>query len=203
MAQSASGDGFSCNSGGVSTMERLSPAEVNGLVSGGKALLVDIRESMEHARERIPGAVSAPLDKLEHVLAEAAAQAGGPALLIFHCRSGARTRGNTERLAAGAHPRRAAVLDGGMEAWKAEGFPTAVDRRQPIDLMRQVQIAAGLLILIGVGLGALVHPWFYGLAGFVGAGLTFAGISGFCGMARLLARMPWNRPRHTSAAASV
>jgi hypothetical protein len=28
---------------------------------------------------------------------------------------------------------------------------------------------------------------------FVGAGLTFAGISGFCGMAHLLALMPWNR----------
>jgi hypothetical protein len=31
------------------------------------------------------------------------------------------------------------------------------------------------------------------LSGFVGAGLTYAGISGFCGMARLLAAMPWNQ----------
>jgi hypothetical protein len=31
------------------------------------------------------------------------------------------------------------------------------------------------------------------LSGFVGAGLVFAGVTGFCGMARLLALMPWNR----------
>ena len=59
--------------------------------------------------------------------------------------------------------------------------------------MRQVQIAAGSLVLAGVLLGAFVAPGFYALSGFVGAGLLFAGVSGFCGMARLLAVMPWNR----------
>jgi predicted branched-subunit amino acid permease len=59
--------------------------------------------------------------------------------------------------------------------------------------MRQVQIAAGSLVVIGVLLGALVHPGFYALSAFVGAGLVFAGVSGFCGMARLLVLMPWNR----------
>ena len=65
--------------------------------------------------------------------------------------------------------------------------------------MRQVQIAAGSLVLLGVLLGAFVAPAFYALSGFVGAGLLFAGASGFCGMARLLAAMPWNR--RASAAA--
>ena len=85
------------------------------------------------------------------------------------------------------------VLEGGIEAWKKAGLPTAVDRSQPIEINRQVQIAAGSLVLAGVVLGALVSPGFYLLSGFVGAGLTFAGISGFCGMARLFALMPWNR----------
>jgi hypothetical protein len=62
-----------------------------------------------------------------------------------------------------------------------------------MEIMRQVQISAGSLVVIGVLMGALVHPAFYALSAFVGAGLVFAGVSGFCGMARLLALMPWNR----------
>jgi rhodanese-related sulfurtransferase len=67
------------------------------------------------------------------------------------------------------------------------------DRRAPLPMMRQVQIAAGSLVLAGVLLGALVAPAFYGIAGFVGAGLVFAGMTGFCGMANILGLMPWNR----------
>ncbi|WP_370515216.1 DUF2892 domain-containing protein [Erythrobacter sp. THAF29] len=59
--------------------------------------------------------------------------------------------------------------------------------------MRQVQIAAGILILVGVVLGTLTSPLWYGLSGFVGAGLLFAGVTGWCGMANLLSLMPWNR----------
>lgn len=67
------------------------------------------------------------------------------------------------------------------------------DRKAPLEMMRQVQIAAGLLVFVGVFLGFIVHPGFFGLSAFVGAGLTFAGATGFCGMARVLQAMPWNR----------
>ncbi|RZJ93902.1 MAG: DUF2892 domain-containing protein, partial [Brevundimonas sp.] len=76
---------------------------------------------------------------------------------------------------------------------KAADLPAAVDRKAPLELMRQVQIAAGSLVLLGTVLAWLVHPAFIALSGFVGAGLVFAGASGFCGMARVLAVMPWNR----------
>jgi hypothetical protein len=69
----------------------------------------------------------------------------------------------------------------------------AEDRRQPLELMRQVQIAAGSLVVLGVALGAMVHPGFFALSGFVGAGLVFAGVTGTCGLARVLRMMPWNR----------
>ena len=88
-------------------------------------------------------------------------------------------------------------LEGGLEGWKKAGLPVALDRSQPIDLMRQVQIAAGSMVLTGVVLGALVNPGFYALSGFVGAGLLFAGVSGFCGMARILGAMPWNKRAQT------
>jgi hypothetical protein len=117
-------------------------------------------------------------------------------VLIFNCLSGARTKGNAPKLAAAAPACMAYILDAGRDAWKKAGLPVTIDRSQPIDIMRQVQIVAGSLVLLGFVLGALVASGFYALSGFVGAGLLFAGISGFCGKARLLAMMPWNR--HTA-----
>jgi rhodanese-related sulfurtransferase len=152
-------------------------------------VLIDIREADEHAREHIPGSRHHSLTRVDR---DSPARSGDD-VLIFHCRSGARTIGNASRLAAAAQTCEAYILDGGLDAWKKAGLPVTLDRSQPIDIMRQVQIVAGSLVLIGVVLGALVSPGFYALSGFVGAGLLFAGVSGFCGMARLLAVMPWNR----------
>ena len=86
------------------------------------------------------------------------------------------------------------VLQGGLDAWALAGLPVKEDRQAPLEIMRQVQIAAGMLVLTGVLLGFIAHPAFFGLSAFVGAGLTFAGATGFCGMARLLQAAPWNRP---------
>jgi rhodanese-related sulfurtransferase len=85
------------------------------------------------------------------------------------------------------------VLDGGLDAWTKAGLPIETNPAAPMELNRQVQITAGLLILTGVVLGFLVSPLWIGLSGFVGAGLTFAGLSGTCAMARLLMLAPWNR----------
>jgi hypothetical protein len=82
-------------------------------------------------------------------------------------------------------------------------LPVAVDRRQPIDLQRQVQIGAGSLILAGALLGLLVSPWFYAVPAFVGAGLVTAGMTGFCGLARLLMRAPWNKAVTGADAAQI
>jgi rhodanese-related sulfurtransferase len=105
-----------------------------------------------------------------------------------------RTAGACDRLAAPVSGD-AFVLEGGLDAWAKAGLPVATNADAPMEIMRQVQIAAGSLVLIGVVLGFLVSPIWFGLSGFVGAGLTFAGISGFCGMARVLMFAPWNRVR--------
>ena len=86
------------------------------------------------------------------------------------------------------------IVEGGIEAWKKAGLPVERDRNQPIELQRQVMIAAGSLVLLGVLLGQLFAAGFYVLPAFVGAGLAFAGVTGWCGMAKLLALLPWNRP---------
>ena len=164
----------------------LDPQEALRLINEG-ALLIDIREPDEHARERIPNAKLVPLSRLTTPLDRNEAQQ-----LIFHCRSGSRTGAAAEKLAAAAGGD-AYILHGGLDAWKAAGLPVLRDPRRPIEMMRQVQIVAGSLVVLGVGLGALLHPGFYALSGFVGAGLVFAGTTGTCGMARILGLSPWNR----------
>jgi rhodanese-related sulfurtransferase len=171
------------------TLIALKPEAVEERVRQGHALLIDIREDDEFARRHIPGALSRPLSRFD---AFALPEMAGTDV-IFTCRSGMRTAANAERLAAPVGGN-AYVLDGGLDGWARAGLPVEANRKAPLEMMRQVQIVAGSLVLIGAILGWLVSPLFFGLSAFVGAGLTFAGISGFCGMAKLLAFLPWNRP---------
>ena len=113
--------------------------------------------------------------------------------VVFHCKSGMRTAANAAQLGAAAGGAPAYILGGGIDAWRQAGQPTVADRSQPLEIMRQVQITAGGLVLIGVLLGTFVAPGFFGLSAFVGAGLMFAGVTGWCGMANVLRVMPWNR----------
>lgn len=169
-------------------LHRLSPDEVRARLDAGRAVLVDIRDPDEYARSHIKGAQSQPLSQWE-----AAHLAVDPdADVIFTCKSGMRTAGACDRLAARVSGD-AFVLDGGIDGWTRAGLPVVTNAHAPLEIMRQVQIAAGLLVLTGVVLGFFVAPGWFGLSAFVGAGLTFAGITGFCGMARLLMLMPWNR----------
>jgi rhodanese-related sulfurtransferase len=172
----------------MTALTALDPKTVADRLKNRTLTLVDIREADEFAREHIGGAVSLPLSKLEsaHVKLEPGKD------VVFQCRSGMRTSANCARLAAFADGP-AYVLEGGLDAWKKSGLPVRADAAAPLEINRQVQIAAGMLILTGVVLAQTVHPAFVGLSAFVGAGLTFAGVSGWCGMAKLLAVMPWNQ----------
>lgn len=167
------------------TIPSITPADAQRLIAAG-ALLIDIREPDEHARARIPGAVNLPLNQLGRL------DPGGR-VVVFHCRSGARAAANAARLAA-ASDSPCHVLAGGLDGWRREGLPVTLGRRQPPEIMRQVQLVAGGLVLLGVTLGLVVAPAFFGLSAMVGAGLMMAGATGWCGMATLLRRLPWNRP---------
>lgn len=164
------------------TLPTITPAKAKVLLDEG-ARLIDIRDTDEHRRQSIPGAANMPLASLEPV-------SGHPAV-IWHCRSGMRTAANSAQLAAmSACP--GYVLEGGIDGWRAAGLPVKTDAKAPLEIMRQVQIVAGLLILAGVILSLTVAQGFVLLSGFVGAGLLMAGVTGWCGMARLLSAMPWN-----------
>jgi len=172
----------------MTILHKLSPAEVRDRLARSAAVLIDIRERDEFARAHVAGALSQPLSTLEqgHLSVSPAAD------VIFTCRTGMRTQGACDRLAARVSGD-AYVLDGGLDAWIAAGLPVERNEKAPLELNRQVQITAGLMVLFGVVLGTWIAPAWYALSAFVGAGLTFAGVSGTCALARVLMLAPWNR----------
>ena len=181
------------------SLPSIKPTDARGLLDNG-AILIDLREADEHAREKIIGARNLPLSTLDE--ADLVAHRGKP--LIFHCKSGARTQANAPRLAMKLDGIcEAFIVEGGLEAWRKAGLPVATDRRQPIELQRQVQIGAGSLVFVGTLLGLLVSTWFFAMPAFVGAGLVTAGVTGFCGMARILMRAPRNRSVYGAPASAA
>ncbi len=180
----------------TTSIPKISPKEVAEKLTNG-AQLIDIRSPDEFARIHINGAVCMPIDSLDKDKINQNTNPNNSQnndnIVIFHCLSGVRTVQNADKIIACTPNCTAYIMDGGLQAWQKAGLPIIIDRTQPISLMRQVQIVAGILILLGVALGSRVSPWFYGISGFVGAGLLFAGVTGFCGMARLLALLPYNR----------
>lgn len=181
----------------MSTMQTMSASDVRDrLARGEPGVLIDVRTPVEFREVHAAGAVNVPLDVIsgERVQQVAGGIAQTPVYLL--CRTGNRAKTACARLGSGGMPN-AVVVDGGTEAWVAAGLP--VERGQKaISLERQVRIAAGTLVFIGSLLAAFVHPWFWALPAFVGAGLVFAGVTDTCAMGMLLARMPWNKANSPS-----
>ncbi len=170
------------------SVQEIKPEEARRWLREGRAELIDVRDSGERDQLRIPEARWIPLAGLEAGLKVEPHDKIG----IFHCRSGGRTRTHADRLEGVGYPE-TYTLEGGIMAWKKAGYPVVSDSKAPIEIMRQVQIAAGGLVLLGVILGTWVDAGFFWLSGFIGAGLVFSGVTGSCGMAMMLAKLPFNR----------
>lgn len=178
------------NRRGSDSAQHMDCATVHGMLKDDPHALqiVDVRSALEFSADSIEGAWNIPLEELEDRVHELAAARGR---VVLTCASGNRA------LMAGQILQRRKfdnfrVMDGGMAGWIKAGLPYKKGRRV-LSIMRQVQLGAGLLVLLGVILGTFVNPWFYALSAFVGGGLTLAGSTGFCGMALVLMRMPWNK----------
>ena len=174
-------------------MQTIQPQQLHERRQQGEALhLLDVRTPAEHAEIHVPGVVLSPLDRLDATqLAGANGFAKDQPLYIF-CRSGVRATQAAERLEKGGFTQ-CCVVDGGTMAWAEAGLPVDRGSTRIMSLERQVRIAAGGIVVAGVLFAQFVHPAFVWLSAFVGAGLMFAGITDWCGMGLLIARMPWNQ----------
>lgn len=173
----------------------LSPERFHALYSGGQAAtLIDVRTPAEYRSGHAEGALLLPLEELDPgQLAERTGQpdVGRERTLYITCASGLRALQAAERLAE-TGLRNIAVIEGGTQAWERAGLPM-LRCGGAISLERQVQIAVGMLLLLKVVFGFTVHELFFAAVALIGAGLVLAGTTRWCGMAKLLARMPWNR----------
>jgi rhodanese-related sulfurtransferase len=167
-------------------MNSASPSQLRKALQCG-CRLIDVRTPAEFREIRVEGAENIPLDRLDPD--GLSKDDDGPLYVI--CRSGNRGAKALEKLIAGGHGD-VVNVEGGTLACVEAGLPV-VRGQKTISLERQVRIAAGSLVVVGTVLGAFVSPYWLGLAGFVGAGLVFAGVTDTCGMGMVLARMPWNQ----------
>lgn len=154
----------------------------------GDMRVLDVRTWPEYRSKHVEGAKLIPLNEVNGEKVRSAFP--GDEKVHVLCKTGARARKAVEQL-ENEGMGNLVLVDGGTDAAVEAGAPT--EGSGGLDLNRQVQLVAGSFTLVGTLLGAFTSMWFLVIPGFFGAGLTFAGMTGKCGMAMVLTRMPWNR----------
>ncbi len=169
----------------------ISPVQLCLLLAAGSPVeLLDVRTPPEFTNAHVPGARLIPLDDLDIEAYLTRHQPGSPLYVI--CLAGGRAKMAIDRFEkAGCFD--CLLVEGGTQAWIDAGLPVDRGAGKVLPLMRQVQIVVGALSAMGGALALLVSPWFALLPVLIGSGLLFAGLTGKCGLAYLLARIPWNR----------
>jgi rhodanese-related sulfurtransferase len=180
----------------------ISPRGLSELHQNGRKIdLIDVRTPVEFREMHVEFARNVPLDRLDPkaLIAERCGCDSEPLYLI--CLKGGRGEQACQKFIAAGFAN-VVNVDGGTAGWDAAGLPL-VRGKKAFPLIQQVQITVGLLALVGAILGYIVHPYWIGLSAFVGAGLVFAGATGTCPLALLIARMPWNQLNEASGSSSA
>lgn len=171
------------------SVQTVGVAEAQQLLAQPSTLALDVRSPGEFESAHIDGAVNIPVDRLDPHLRDIVAAGGGTLLVV--CQSGGRAEQAATKLARGGHSD-LIMLEGGMNAWLAQGAPVERNQTQKWGLERQVRLVAGSIVFVAVML-SLVLPWTKWVAGAVGFGLVFAAVSNTCMMGMLLSKLPYNR----------
>jgi rhodanese-related sulfurtransferase len=168
----------------------ISPAALSEFIEGGNAHeLLDVRMPQEYANVHVPGAIPIPLNELKTEAVLAQHKPGTPIFVL--CQAGARATKAIEQFELEGCGD-CVLVEGGTQAWIDAGLPVHRGASKVLPLMRQVQVVVGALSAIGASLALAVSSWFAVLPLILGCGLLFAGVTGTCGMAIALAKMPWN-----------
>jgi rhodanese-related sulfurtransferase len=166
--------------------------------AGQAAFLLDVRTPGEYAAAHVPGTKLIPLDEFK-AAAFCRERNGDCSAVYVLCQSGGRARRAIEKLKA-AGVQGCVLVEGGIQAWIDAGLPVNRGQSRALPLMRQVQITVGFLTGLGGLLALTVNKFFAIIPLVVGSGLLFAGLTGFCGLAQVLAKMPWNKTSNCNSA---
>jgi rhodanese-related sulfurtransferase len=169
----------------------IAPSELCAVLAAGHSVeLLDVRTPPEFTNAHVPGARLIPLHDLNVEVYLKDHEPGQPLYVL--CQAGSRAKKAIEQFEeAGCFD--CVLVEGGTQGWIDAGLPVNRGTTRVLPLMRQVQIVVGILSATGAALALLISPWFALVPLFMGCGLLFAGMTGTCGMALFLARMPWNR----------
>jgi rhodanese-related sulfurtransferase len=170
----------------------ITPSDLQGLLATGNLpLLLDVRSPGEYQGSHIAGTKLIPLDELDP--AAFCRERGADCSPVYViCQSGGRAGRAIQKLEA-AGVKGCVLLEGGTQAWIDAGLPVVRGKSHVLPLMRQVQITIGAVSATGALLALVVNPLFSIIPLFMGCGLLMAGITGFCGLAVAMAKMPWNK----------
>lgn len=175
----------------MSNVNNIDAKQLKEWLQSGEAVLVDVREPNEFNEWRIPHSRFMPLTNLDKNLPHLQ---GETRKIVFQCLAGKRGEMAAEAAMAALPNADIYNLTGGIQAWDEAGFEIIRDAegQKGMPIMRQVLTAAGSLNIL------------FSLIGFnsqfgtvmtllLGCGLLFAGVTGKCGMAAFLQKMPWNK----------
>ena len=157
------------------------------LVAQENCTIIDVREENEFKAKRIPNAINIPLSQCTSSRISELDNAN----IIIHCQSGRRSENACKKLSDIKH-KNIFNLEGGILSFE-KNKGNVIKNESSITIIQQVHIIVGGMVFLGTIL-SLLHSfyWVY-MSSFFGLGLFFAGITGWCGMAKLLMLMPWNK----------
>jgi len=181
---------------GQASLQHVSVQQLADL--GGAVPILDVRTPGEFASLRIPGSFNYPYEKFDPVPLMSTVPQDMP--LYCLCQTGTRSQLIAAKMRSAGFVN-VVHVDGGINAWESAGLPLLRGERSVMSLERQVRIAAGGLVVLGIVVGVWIYPLALGVSGLIGAGLLYSGATNSCGMARLLAKMPWNTAEEKAATA--
>jgi len=172
-------------------LQTIGPQTLNQWIIHNDVLIIDVREPAEYNAGHIPEAHNIPLSSLSKKLD--AIPLSQNKKVVLYCQRGNRSATGCKTLIKKAFKADIWHLEGGLKAWETQGYKIVRTGKQIFPIDQQVQITVGAFVLLGIGLGYFVTPLWLLLPAFIAAGLLNAGITGWCGLAKVLAKMPWNQ----------
>lgn len=177
------------------TIKNIDAKTLKKWLENDEAIVIDVREPAEHESLKIINSKLVPLSQIcKNQLPEISSKK-----LVLHCHGGRRSLSACNKILSEDSELEIYNLEGGISAWKNEGFSVETSDKFFLPLDRQVQLAIGCGVFFGSILGFFVNQLFFLLPIFFGAGLIFASLTGYCGLAVLIGKMPWNKSKNITS----